>query len=156
LEKIMKKLAIGLLLSLAFSNPAMSQECTSKLQGFMNKTGYKLIVAKPCKVWVATDALSIPRGEGVIGLLVVGQEGEMGVVGTAVQSKAKLKLTSGLLLKLMRLNDELEYVKVGIDDDGDLFVRAELHMASVTAEEFSAAVKKVLEGSTKAYAMLKE
>lgn len=67
----MKKLVVGLLLSLVFSGRALSQECSSRLQGFVNKTGYKLIVAKPCKVWVATDALTIPRGEGVTGLLLL-------------------------------------------------------------------------------------
>lgn len=56
----MKKLAIGLLLFLAFGAPAVSQECTSKLQGFVNKTGYKITVGKPCQVWIATDALTIP------------------------------------------------------------------------------------------------
>lgn len=60
LERIMKKLAIGLLLFLAFGAPAVSQECTSKLQGFVNKTGYKITVGKPCQVWIATDALTIP------------------------------------------------------------------------------------------------
>jgi hypothetical protein len=153
---IMKKLAVGLLLSLVFSGRALSQECSSRLQGFVNKTGYKLIVAKPCKVWVATDALTIPRGEGVTGLLLLAQEGEMGVVGAVVQSKAKLHLTADLLQKLMKMNNSLDYVKVGIDDDGDLFVRSELHMESVTGDEFSAVVKKVVEASTKISDILKE
>jgi hypothetical protein len=152
----MKKRTICLLFSLAFSNAALSEECTSKLQGLMNKTGYKVIVAKPCQVWVATDALTIPRGEGVTGVLLVAQQGEMVMLGTVVQPKAKLNLSAALLLKLMQLNNDLEYVKVGIDDDGDLFVRAELHMASMSADDFNAAVKRVVEGSTKTFEMLKE
>ena len=151
----MKKLVVGLLFLLLFSDRAFSQECTSRLQGFVNKTGYKLIVAKPCKVWVATDALTIPRGEGVTGLLLLAQEGDMGVVGAVVQSKAKLHLTADLLQKLMKMNNSLDYVKVGIDDDGDLFVRSELQIESVTGDEFSAVVKKVVEASTKTYDALK-
>jgi hypothetical protein len=152
----MKKLAVGILLSLAFTVPALSEECTSKLQGFVNKTGYKLTVAKPCAVWIASDALTIPQGEGLTGLLLIAQEGEMGIVGAVVQPKAKLKLSADLLLKLMQLNNDLEYSKVGIDNDGDLFVRAELHMTSITAEEFSATVKAVVEGSGKVYDTLKK
>ena len=150
----MKKLAIGVLLSLAFSSAVLAQEC--KLQEWVNKTGYKIIVAKPCQVWVATDALTIPRGEGVTGVLLIAQQGEMGVVGAVVQSKAKLNLTADLLVKLMQLNNELEYAKVGIDSDGDLFVRAELHTASLTADEFSETVKKVVEASTRIYGMLEK
>lgn len=73
-----------------------------------------------------------------------------------VQPKAKLNLSADLLLKLMQLNDDLEFVKVGIDHDGDLFVRAELRVGSMTAEDFSASVKKVVEASTQIYAMLKK
>jgi hypothetical protein len=156
LENIMKKVAIGLLLLLTFSAPAVSQECTSKLQEFVNKTGYKLTEAKPCQVWAATDALTIPRGEGVLGLLLIGQEGDVVMIGTVVQPKAKLDLSADVLLKLMQLNNELEFVKVGIDHDGDLFVRAELRVGSMTAEDFSASVKKVVEASTQIYAMLKK
>ncbi|HXH37836.1 MAG TPA: YbjN domain-containing protein [Thermoanaerobaculia bacterium] len=152
----MKKLALGIVLTLACSIPALGEECTSKLQGFVNQTGYKLIVAKPCAVWIASDALTIPHGEGLTGLLLIAQQGDMGVVGAVVQPKAKLKLSADLLLKLMQLNNELEYTKVGIDSDGDLFVRAELHMTSITAEEFSAVVKTIVEGSNKVYDALKK
>ncbi|MBZ5522564.1 MAG: YbjN domain-containing protein [Acidobacteriia bacterium] len=152
----MKKLAIGLLLSLALCAAAQSQECTSKLQGFVNNTGYKIKVAKACQVWVATDALTIPQGDGLAGLLLIGQEGEMGVVGTVVQTKAQLNLSADLLMKLMQMNNELDFVKVGIDNDGDLFVRSELRMASLTAEDFKASVKNVVDASSKIYSLLKK
>jgi hypothetical protein len=152
----MKKTAIGLLLFLALSASALSQECTSKLQGFVNKTGYKIKVAKACAVWTATDALTIPRGEGATGLLLIAQEGEMAIVGVVVQSKANLNLSADLLLQLMKMNNELEFVKVGIDNDGDLFVRTELHMPSLTEDDFKVAVKNVVEGSGQVFAMLKK
>jgi acetaldehyde dehydrogenase (acetylating) len=72
-----------------------------------------------------------------------------------VQAKANLDLSADLLLKLMKLNNELEFVKVGIDNDGDLFVRAELRMASLTAEDFSSAAKGVVEASTQTYGLVK-
>jgi hypothetical protein len=154
----MKKLACALLLFLAFSVPVLSQECTSKVQEFVKKTGYKITAAKACEAWVATDALTIPKGDGLSGLLLIANESKTKLVGigTVVRSKAKLKLSADLLLKLMQLNDELDYVKVGIDHDGDLFVRAELHMASLTAEDFSATVKSVVDASTRIYALVEK
>ena len=152
----MKNFAICLLVSLVFSTPALSEECTSKLQGFVAKTGYNIIEAKSCKVWLATDALSIPKGEGVVRVLLIGNEDDIVVVGTVLQSKAELNLSSDLLLKLMQLNNELDYLKVGIDRDGDLFIRAEMHMSSLTAETFNDTVKNVVRSSKKIYDTLKK
>ena len=36
----------------------------------------------------------------------------------------------------MRLSNDLDYVKIGIDNDGDLFVRAELRVRMLDAAEF--------------------
>jgi hypothetical protein len=152
----MKKFALCLFLSLVFSVPALSEECTSKLQGFVNKTGYKIMTAQPCNVWLATDALRIPRGEGVVRVLMIGDGGEMGIVGTVLQSKAELNLSADLLRQLMLLNNELDYMKIGIDSDGDLFVRAEMRMSSLTAENFSATVKDVVRASNQIYDILKK
>ena len=150
----MKNLALGILLALAFTNAALAQECTSRLQGFVTATGYAVKMAKPCQVWVATNALTIPRGEGVAGLLLIAQQGEMAIVGVPVQTKAKLHLTADQLRKLLQLNNDVDYVKVGIDHDGDLFVRSEVHVESITAEEFSATVQKVVAASSKAYEVI--
>lgn len=152
----MKKCAICLLLSLVFSSPALSEECTSRMQEFVNKTGYKITTARPCNVWLATDALSIPRGEGLVGVLLIADGGEIGIIGSVLQTKAELKLSPELLLKLMQLNNKLDYMKVGIDNDGDLFVRAELHMSGLTAENFSATIKNVVRASNTIYDMLKK
>jgi hypothetical protein len=132
----------------------VAEECASKVQGFVNATGYTITVAKPCEVWVAQNALTIPRGAGVTGLLLIAQSGETVIVGGVVQSKDKLTLSADLLMKLMQTNNELEFAKIGIDNDGDLFVRAELHASSVTADDFSSAVKNVVEGSRRVYDLL--
>jgi Putative bacterial sensory transduction regulator len=151
----MKKMMF--LLLLFFATSAQAQEaCTSKIQEFVDKSGFKFTVAQPCKVWIISDALTIPRGEGLQGLLLIAQEDELGIIGTVVQPKAKLNLSSDLLLKLMRLNNDLDFVKTGIDADGDLFVRAEVHMSSLTAEDFNATVKSVITASTQVASALEK
>ena len=152
----MKKLALASLLLLALSTQAMSEECTSKLQEFVNSTGYTIKVAKPCTVWMATDALSIPRGEGVTGLLLIAQEGDIGIVGAVVQPKANLNLSADLLLKMLQLNNDVDFVKVGIDSDGDLFVRSELRMASLTDDELKDTVNRVVQATSKVYDVVKQ
>ena len=152
----MRNFAICLLVSLVFSTPALSKECTSKLQGFVDKTGYKIIEAQSCKAWVAIDALSIPKGEGIVRVLLIGNEDDIVVVGTVLQSKAELNLSPDLLLKLMQLNNELDYMKVGIDRDGDLFIRAEMHLSSLTAETFNDTVKNVVRAGNRIYGTLQK
>src|ERR1700686_5048745 len=103
----MKKLALGVLLSLAFSRIALSQEpeCRSRMQELINQSTYTIKVSKPCKAWVASNQLSIPRGEGTTGRLLFAEVGALGLVGVPVQTKAKLNLTPSLMLKLLQLNN---------------------------------------------------
>jgi len=128
--------------------------CTSKLQGFVSRSGYKVREAKPCKVWLASDALAIPKEGGMQGMLLIAQEGSMGMLGAVVQVKARLDLSSDLLKRLLQLNNELEYAKVGIDHDGDLFVRTELRMDTLTEADFKATVKNLNEAASKVWAAL--
>jgi hypothetical protein len=50
----------------------------------------------------------------------------------------------------------MDYLKVGLDHDGDLFVRTEFHLATITTAEFNEMVQQVVAASTKVYNVLKE
>lgn len=154
----MKKTLLCLFLTVALNAAVLAKEkeCASKLQGYINKSSHKFNTLKACEVWATTDGVAIPRGEGAVGtLMVAAQEGETIVVAIVIQSKAKFKLSVPLLLKLLRMNHELSYVKVGIDDDGDLFARTELRAKTLTAEEFGVSLKTVVDAGAQTFAMLK-
>jgi hypothetical protein len=150
----LKKLAIGFLLTLSLSVPAWSQECASKVQGLLDRSGHQVKVLAPCRSWMATDIQSVPRGDGLSGVMLFAEQGDVVVVGTVLRTKAKLNLSADLLLKLMQFNNDLDFVKVGIDHDGDLFVREELRTASFTAEDFKDSITRVVAASNKVYAVL--
>jgi len=103
---------------------------------------------------MATDIQSVPRGDGLSGVMLFAEQGDVVVVGTVLRTKAKLNLSADLLLKLMQFNNDLDFVKVGIDHDGDLFVREELRTASFTAEDFKDSITRVVAASNKVYAVL--
>jgi hypothetical protein len=146
-----------LLLLLACHVPGRAEEgCTSKFKDFLNRSSYKVREVKPCKVWVVSDALTIPQEAGLQGMLLIAQEGEMGIIGAVVQVKAKLPLSADLMLKLLRLNNEFEFAKVGIDTDGDLFIRTELRMKTLTEEEFKTSLKNLIEVGSQVYSTLKK
>jgi hypothetical protein len=68
---------------------------------------------------------------------------ELVVVGVVVASKAEFKPSQELFLNLLRFNGGADQVKVGVDDDGDIFLRAEVNGRLLDAREFKAVVEQV-------------
>lgn len=68
---------------------------------------------------------------------------QMLVIGVVIKQKKDLSLTPDVLAGLLRLNHNLERVKVGIDDDGDLFERVEVTTRGLDADEILTDLKAV-------------
>jgi hypothetical protein len=149
----MTRLAARVLIVLFLSGLSVAQ-CTSKTNDYVNASGYKITVAKPCTMWFISEVLDIPRN-GLQGIILVAEENDMVIIGAVVRPKATLDTSAATLLKLMQLSNDLDYVKIGIDSDGDLFVREELRAAMLNASEFKAAVKNVISAYAKASATIK-
>jgi hypothetical protein len=149
----MTKFVAGVLAVLVLSGLSVAQ-CATRTNDYVNASGYKVNTAKPCTMWFISDALDIPRN-GLQGLILIAEQSDMVIVGTVVRPKATLDTSAATLLKLMRLSNELDYVKIGIDNDGDLFVRAELRVRMLDAAEFKTAVQNVISAGAKAYAATK-
>jgi hypothetical protein len=125
-------------------------QCNPKIEAFTKQSGYTFKSDPKCRFWVTFEALSIPR-DGMQGSVLIGEQEDVIVLGAVVKLKANLNLSSATLAKLLRLNHELDFVKVGIDNDGDLFLRAELHKASLDVAALKDAFERVQEGSQKVY-----
>ncbi len=149
----MKHLVLGLLTCLAFSISASSQECP-KLQDLIDHSGYQVRILKPCHSWMLTDVQTVPKGDGITGMLLVGASGETVVIGTVVRTNPKLDLSADLARKLLQLNHEIQWIKIGIDHDGDLFVREEFHADRLTADDFRNAIIDVANASKEVAAVL--
>jgi hypothetical protein len=149
----MTKLVARLLTVMVLCGLSTAQ-CTSKTTDYVNASGYKITVAKPCAMWFITVALDIPRN-GLQGLVLIAEQSDMVIIGTVVRPKATLDTSASTLLKLMRLSNDLDYAKIGIDNDGDLFVRVELRTRMLDAAGFKTAVQDVVSASAKAYAATK-
>ena len=65
------------------------------------------------------------------------------VMGVVIKQKSDLDLTADRLAALLRLNHDLERVKVGIDEDGDLFERVEVTTKGLDVDEILADLKAV-------------
>ena len=58
--------------------------------------------------------------------------------------KAYLPRTEAVLLNLLQLNDTLNYSKVGVDQNGDLFVRIEARADFMDKPEYDRIIKTLI------------
>ncbi|MFN0111180.1 MAG: YbjN domain-containing protein, partial [Blastocatellia bacterium] len=77
-----------------------------------------------------------------ISVITIGNEGLL-IMVAAVAEKKDYKASPELLMKVARLNDEYDRIKVGIDKDGDLIVRVDLTLRVTDAEEFKMNIEQV-------------
>jgi hypothetical protein len=77
------------------------------------------------------------------------------VMGVTVAKKQNLKLSQPLLYRLLRYNNTADYVKVGFDDDEDLFIRAELNASTTDFQSFKEILEQVGAAADELYAQIK-
>ncbi len=57
------------------------------------------------------------------------------IIFTQVASAEDLSLTPAIMKRLLEVNDEVDWAKVGLDEKGDLFVRIDLSIRTVDKDE---------------------
>lgn len=77
-----------------------------------------------------------------IAVITIGHDGLL-ILVAVVAEKKDFKASPELLMKLVRLNDDYDRIKVGIDKDGDLFVRVDLTLRVTDSQEFKMNVEQV-------------
>jgi hypothetical protein len=83
--------------------------------------------------------------------VVIGTGNDLMVTFVTVAKKAQLKRSEDLLFMLLRLDHEFDYVKVGLDDDQDLFVRVDSSPRLLDLQEFKATVEQVAKSADEVY-----
>ncbi len=75
--------------------------------------------------------------------LIVTAHEDLLVLFVLVTKKGDMRVTPELMQKMLRLNADLDRVKVGIDKDGDAFVRVDMSTRVLDSREFKANVDQV-------------
>jgi len=83
--------------------------------------------------------------------LVVAVQGDVLVTFVTVADKARMPVNIAFMRKLLRYNSTLDRVKIGYDDDGDLFVRCDASVRVLDATEFHSIVDQVSAASDEVY-----
>ena len=89
-----------------------------------------------------------------IAVLTIGHEGML-ILVSVVAEKKDFKSSPELMAKLLQLNDDYDRIKVGIDKDGDMFVRVDLTLRVTDAQEFKLNVEQVSAATDEIATMIK-
>jgi hypothetical protein len=83
--------------------------------------------------------------------LIVAIQDDVLVTFVTIAEKAKMPVNTAFMRKLLRYNSTLDRVKIGYDDDGDLFVRCDASVRVLDAKEFHSIVDQVSAASDEVY-----
>ena len=125
-------------------------QVVSKLAQILEKSGYPYKKAAD-NVWVIAFK---GRSMADISLLVTSVENLI-IVGAVVAPKNAMKVGPEMMFKVLRLVHDIDRVKIGFDNDEDLFVRAEIDSKCFEVEDFKAVVDQVSVGADKIHAAVK-
>jgi hypothetical protein len=85
----------------------------------------------------------------------VAVSGDIVVIGSVVAKKSQIPLTPVVLKELLRCNHDIDYVKVGLDGDGDAFARIEVRAQTLEAKEFKKDMDQVTAATDAVYSRIK-
>ena len=103
------------------------------------------------KAWV------IPATGPAIGdyKVFVAVSGDIVVIGAVVAQKRQIPLTPAVLVELLKCNHDVDYAKIGLDSDGDAFVRVEIGSRILDAQEFKKIMEQVTAATDAVYKRIK-
>lgn len=122
----------------AQEKPKIDKASASKIVQMLEDSGHTYGKSAD-NVWVVKF-----RGNTLddIGVITIGHE-NMLIMVVVIAEKKDFKATPELMMKLLRLNDDYDRLKVGIDKDGDMFVRIDLSLRVTDSEEFKLNVEQI-------------
>jgi hypothetical protein len=125
-------------------------QTVSRLAGLLEQSGYTYKKAAD-NVWLVNF-----KGNSLadINVIVTSAEGLI-IMGVVVAEKSAMRVTPEMMRKLLKLTHEIDRVKIGFDNDDDLFVRSEVNARLFDLEEFKSDMQQVAAASDKVHAAIK-
>lgn len=88
-------------------------------------------------------------------IVVVSVTDDMLSLFSLIAQKKELKTTPEMLQKLLRFNDDFDRVKVGMDKDGDVFVRIDISIRVLDKDELKSNIDQAAAAADEVYKGLK-
>ena len=160
--KMFRKAAMSLLMAMMFSSAVLKADArrlsqaksdpqtVARLAGILERSGYTYKKAAD-NVWLVNF-----KGNSLadINIIVTSAEGLI-IMGVVVAEKSTMQVTAEMMRKLLKLTHEIDRVKIGFDNDDDLFVRSEVSARLFDLEEFKFDMQQVAAASDKVHAAIR-
>jgi hypothetical protein len=138
------------ILQAATPSQSTTAQTSAKVDQWMKQSGYKYKKASETVWVVASKGNALPEFE-----TFVATNENVVVIGVVMAKQKNLKMSEDLLLKILKLNHDNDFVKIGIDEDNDLFVRLERKVRMLDLEEFKSCYAEVVAASDNVYTQIK-
>src|SRR5262245_15327687 len=87
--------------------------------------------------------------------VLIAASGDVVVIGVIVAKKGSIPFSQEFLYRVAKLNHEYDFVKIGLDNEDDLFARTEHKVAGMSADDFKEAFNQVVNATANVVTQLK-
>jgi Putative bacterial sensory transduction regulator len=117
------------------------------MDAMLKQTGYPYTTHNP-----TTWSIDLTRKNLGKVKVILSTGSDILVTFVIVAKKAKIQKTPQLMDTLLTANHDYDYTKIGLDKDGDMFVRVDMPLRTVDAAELKSIVDQVANASDEIYA----
>lgn len=140
----------GLAMLIAVSICAVAQVAFAQSVGMdamLKQTGYAYTTHNP-----TTWSIDLSRKNLGKTKVILSTGSDILVTFVIVAKKANIQKTPQLMEALLTANHDYDYTKIGLDKDGDMFVRIDMPLRLVDADELKQIIDQVANASDEVYA----
>ncbi len=137
------------------AQPAKAQDkISAKVASLLESSGYPYTKAAD-SVWAVPFEGKALSKFNVVASVVALTEQDILVLFVIVAEAKNLKVTPELMRIMLKLNGDLDRVKIGFDKDGDVFVRIDLSIRVLDSQELKGNIEQVAAAADEVYTAIK-
>ena len=139
----------GLALLVALCLAALAQVALAQSMGMdamLKQTGYAYTTHNP-----TTWSIDLTRKNLGKVKVILSTGSDILVTFVILAKKAQIQKTPPLMDALLTANHDYDYTKIGLDKDGDMFVRIDMPLRTVDAAELKSIIDQVANASDEVY-----
>ena len=127
------------------ATPLHAQE-PKRLEQMLKDTGYK-VTTHNANTW----SIEFERKRLGKFKVILSTGSDIVVTFAILAKKANINKTAKMMDALLTANHEYDYCKIGLDKDGDLFVRIDTQMRTIDSRELKSVIDQVANASEEVY-----
>ena len=143
---IVRGLAVLLIALCVGALPQVARAQSVGMDAMLKQTGYAYNTHNP-----TTWSIDLTRKNLGKVRVILSTGSDILVTFVIIAKKAQIQKTPQLMDKLLTANHDYDYTKIGLDKDGDMFVRIDMPLRVIDATELKSIIDQVANASDEVY-----